>query len=190
MWHGKHGGNISKHFQLTVRFQWNQFQWKKRTKGRKGRRKRGKCRWNVRTEAIRLTLATYVTEPVTRAFGWCLHCVLRVDGTPRSSSDGALISSCSGAEIAPLCELGRWGGCGAGLFLRCLNVLVPVEFVPVIDVPPLPSAVVSGSFSRISSFSCCMFVFCGNQTPSNFSVTLNHLEFSRFFQFVIFGDQK
>ena len=125
-----------------------------------------------KTEAIRLTLATYVTQPVTRAFGWCLHCVLRVDGTPRSSSDGALISSCSGAEIAPLCELGRWGGCGAGLFLRCLNVLVPVEFVPVIDVPPLPSAVVSGSFSLISSFSCCMFVFCGNQTPSSFSTTL------------------
>lgn len=114
-------------------------------------------------KTIILTLATYVTQPVTRVFGWCLHCVFRVDGTPNSSSDGALISSCSGAEIAPLCELGRWGGCGASLFLRCLNVPVVVEFVPVIDVPPLPSAVVSGSFSRISSFSCCMFVFCGNE---------------------------
>ena len=104
-----------------------------------------------------------MTQPVTRAFGWCLHCVLRVEGTPKSSSDGALISSCSGAEIAPLCELGRWGGWGAGLFLRCLNVPVAVAFVPlVIDVPPLPSAVVSGNFSRISSFSCCMFVFYGN----------------------------
>lgn len=105
----------------------------------------------------------YVTQPVTRVFGWCLHCVLRVEGTPKSSSDGALISSCSGAEIAPLCELGRWGGWGAGLFLRCLNVPVAAEFVLlVIDVPPLPSVVASGNFSRISSFSCCMFVFCGN----------------------------
>lgn len=132
----------------------------------KKKRKSRRREWN--TEAIRLTLATYVTQPVTRAFGWCLHCVFRVDGTPSSSSDGALISSCSGAEIAPLCELGRWGGCGAGLFLRCLNVLVPVEFVPVIDVPPLPSVVVSGSFSRISSFSCCMFVFCGKRYAVEF----------------------
>lgn len=151
--------------------------WKEQFSSRKTRQKACKIvrskkrdRRDERTEAIRLTLATYVTQPVTRAFGWCLHCVLRVDGTPSSNSDGALISSCSGAEIAPLCELGRWGGCGAGLFLRCLNVLVPVEFVPVIDVPPLPSVVVSGSFSRISSFSCCIFDFCGNEVPSNFWV--------------------
>lgn len=110
-----------------------------------------------------------MTQPVTRAFGWCLHCVLRVEGTPKSSSDGALISSCSGAEIVPLCELGRWGGWGAGLFLRCLNVPVAAEFVPpVIDVPPLPSTVASGNFSRISSFSCCMFVFYGNNSATRF----------------------
>lgn len=110
-----------------------------------------------------------MTQPVTRAFGWCLHCVLRVEGTPKSSSDGALISSCSGAEIAPLCELGRWGGWGAGLFLRCLNVPVVAEFVPlVIDVPLLPSTVASGNFSRISSFSCCMFVFYGNNSATRF----------------------
>lgn len=134
-----------------------------------------------------------MTQPVTRAFGWCLHCVLRVDGTPNSSSDGALISSCSGAEIAPLCELGRWGGWGAGRFLRCLNVPVVVVFVPVIDVPPLPSAVVSGSFSRISSFSCCMFVFCGNgkkrpregRDPST-RLSISTLLHSRFIVYLFF----
>lgn len=110
-----------------------------------------------------------MTQLVTKVFGWCLHCVLRVDGTPKRSSDGALISSCSGAEIAPLCELGRWGGWGAGRFLRCLNVPVVVEFVPlVIDAPPLPSAVASGNFSRISSFNCCMFVFYGNNSATKF----------------------
>ena len=133
-----------------------------------------------------LTLATYVTQPVTRSLGWCRHWVLSVAGTPKRSSDGPRISRCSDAWTAPLWALGGfgWGGGGAGLFLRALSVPVVLAFVPVtVTVPEfvvsvaLDAVVVgvgrplsctgSGSFSRISSFSCWMFVFYrSKQSPS------------------------
>jgi len=66
----------------------------------------------------------YLTLPVTNAAGWCLHWVISVEGTPKSSSEGPLMTRSPLLRLDGLCCDGGSGAC-LDFFGLCRSVAVP-----------------------------------------------------------------